>query len=69
MDIVQVKSLARDVIVHFGLPFTVLSVSGSPGRWDFVVRAQTGGTIPFSVADGRPAFMRETIQKKLEAHF
>jgi hypothetical protein len=69
MNSVEIKSLVREVIVHYGLPFTVLSVAGAPGRWDIVVRADTGGTIPFSVADGRPAHVRETIQKMLEAHF
>jgi hypothetical protein len=51
------------------LPFTVLSVIGSPGGWDIVVRAQTGEHIPFRVPDGRPVHVRETIQKTLEAHY
>lgn len=69
MNTVEVKALVRDVIVYYGLPFTVLSVVGSPRGWEIVVRAETGGTIPFTVADGRPVYLRETIQKTLEAHF
>jgi hypothetical protein len=64
-----VTSIVRDVIVHYGLPFTVVSVVDSPGGWDIVVRAETGETIPFTVPDGRPVHVRETIQKTLEAHF
>jgi hypothetical protein len=69
MNTVDVTSVVRDVIVHHGLPFTVLSVTGSPGGWDIVVRAQTGEHIPFTVHDGRPVHVRETIQKTLEAHY
>jgi len=49
------------------LPFTVLSVIASERRWEILVRAESGRTIPLSVADGRPHYIRETIQEKLEA--
>jgi hypothetical protein len=67
MKTIEVKSLVRDVIVYYGLPFTVLSVVDSPRGWDVLVLAQTGGTIPFTVPDGRAVSIREAIQKTLEA--
>jgi hypothetical protein len=69
MDTVQVTAIVQDVIVHYGLPFKVLSVIGSQHGWDIMVRAESGRTIPFTVADGRPVYVRETIQAKLEAEF
>ena len=38
MTTAEVERLVRDVIVHFGLPFTVVSVIGSPIRWNVQVR-------------------------------
>lgn len=69
MDTVQVTAIVQDVIAHYGLPFTVLSVIGSHRGWDIMVRAESGRTIPFTVSDGRPVYVRETIQAKLEAEF
>jgi hypothetical protein len=63
-------ALVRDVIVHFGLPFTVLSVAGSPIEWNVHVRSdETAKVISFTVAGGRPAAMRVAIQQMLEAAF
>ncbi len=67
MNAGEVTAILRDVIVHYGLPFTVLSVIASERRWEILVRAESGRTIPLSVADGRPHYIRETIQEKLEA--
>ncbi|MGH9313346.1 MAG: hypothetical protein ACRD1S_09120 [Vicinamibacterales bacterium] len=67
MTATEMKSLVGAVIVHYGLPFTVLSVIGSPDGWNILVRAGTGGIVRFTVADGRPVDLREAIQGTLEA--
>jgi hypothetical protein len=69
MNTVDVTAIVRDVIVHYGLPFTVLSVVGSHRGWDIMVRAESGRTITFTVADGRPVYLREAVQERLEAEF
>ena len=63
----EVTAILRDVIVHYGLPFTVLSVIAAGRRWDIQVRTESGRTIPLSVHDGRPSDIRQSIQDKLEA--
>ena len=67
MNATEVESLVRAVIVHFGWPFTVQSVSGSPIAWNIVVRSTMGGVVQFTVGGERPAAMRATIQETLEA--
>jgi hypothetical protein len=67
MNTTQVTAIVKDVIVHYALPFTFVSVTGSERRWEILVRAESGETIPLSVADGRPHYVRETVQAKLEA--
>ena len=67
MNATEVELLVRGVIVHLGLPFTVLSVIGSPAGWNIVVRAGTGEIARFTVAGGRPVAMRAAIQETLEA--
>ena len=63
----EVEELVRNVIVHMGLPFAVLSVIESPLGWNVQVRAGTGGVVRFTVLGGRPLAMRIAIQEKLEA--
>jgi hypothetical protein len=63
----QVTAIVKDVIVHYALPFTLVSVNSSDRRWDILVRAESGRTIPLSVADGAPHYVRETVQEKLGA--
>jgi hypothetical protein len=63
----DVDALVRSVIVHLGLPYAVLSVTPSPGGWNVLVRAGTGGVVRFGLFDGRPLAMRVAIQEKLEA--
>jgi hypothetical protein len=67
MNTIQVTAIVKDVIVHYALPFTFISVTGSDRRWEILVRAESGETIPLSVADGRPHYVREAIQEMLEA--
>ncbi len=67
MNAAQIESVVRDVIVHLGLPFTVVSVLDSPTGWNVVVRSGAGGTIQIAVGSGRPAAMRATIEEALEA--
>jgi hypothetical protein len=67
MDTLGVTAIVKDVIVHYGLPFTCVSVTASDRRWDIVVQAESGRTIPLTVADGRPHYVREVVQAKLEA--
>ena len=67
MNTTEVDALVRSVIVHLGLPFTVLSVVESPAGWNIKVCAGTGGVVRFTVLDGRPLAMRVAIQEKLEA--
>ena len=67
MNNVQVTAIVKDVIVHYGLPFTLVSVNAFERRWEILLRAESGRTIPLSVHDGRPSDMRQTIQDRLEA--
>ena len=67
MTTTEVEELVRNVIVHMGLPFAVLSVIESPSGWNVQVRAGTGGVVRFTVLGGRPLAMRIAIQEKLEA--
>ena len=67
MNTTQVDAIVRDVIVHLGLPFAVLSIDESPAGWNIVVRAGTGGLVRFGVAGGRPLAVRVAIQEHLEA--
>jgi hypothetical protein len=67
MNATEVELLVRSVITHMGLPFAVLSVSGSPAGWSIRVRAGTGGIVRFTVVGARPIAMRTAIQEKLEA--
>jgi hypothetical protein len=69
MNTTEVETMVRSVIVHLGLPFSVLSVVGSPAGWNIRVRASTGGTVAFTVVGGRPLSMRIAIQEKLEDSF
>jgi hypothetical protein len=69
MNTTEVETMVRGVIVHLGLPFSVLSVVGSPVGWKVRVRTATGGIVAFTVIGGRPLSMRATIQEKLEAEF
>ena len=64
---VDVDALVRDVILHHGLPFTVLSVTESPAGWNIQVRAITGQRVSFVVPNGRSLAMRVAIQQRLEA--
>jgi hypothetical protein len=66
MNTTEVDALVRSVIVHLGLPFALLSVSGSPTGWNILVRAGPRGVIRFTVADGRPLAVRVAIQERLE---
>ena len=67
MTTTEVEELVRNVIVHMGLPFAVLSVIESPSGWNVQVRAGTGGVVRFTVLGARPLAMRIAIQEKLEA--
>ena len=69
MNATQVDALVRNVIVHMGLPFAVLSVTESPAGWNVQVRAETGGVVDFIVPDGRPLAMRVAIQENLEQEY
>ena len=62
----DVESITRDVIIHYGLPFTFLSVSASSGGWDISARPGRGEVVRFTVADGRPVAMRVAIHETLE---
>jgi hypothetical protein len=67
MNATEVELLVRGVIVRLGLPFTVLSVIGSPAGWNIAVRADTSEVVRFTLSGGRPAVMRAAIQETLEA--
>jgi len=67
MKTTDVDALVRNVIVHLGLPFAVLSVVESPTGWNIQVRAGTGGVVRLTVPAGRPLAMRTAIQEQLEA--
>lgn len=67
MNTTEVESLVKNVIVHLGLPFAVLSVVASPTGWNIRVRADTGRIVSFAIVGGRSLSMRVAIQEKLEA--
>ena len=64
---IEVKAMVHDVIMHYGLPFTVLSVVGSPVAWQILVRGGRVGLVRFAVPGGRPLGMRVAIQERLES--
>jgi hypothetical protein len=66
VNVNDVESIARDVIVHYGLPFTLLSVIASSGGWDICARSGRGADVRFTVADGRAVAMRTRIHETLE---
>jgi hypothetical protein len=68
MTTTEVEALVRDLIVHFGLPFTVVSVIGSPIGWNVKIRGDgTSRIVSFAVAGVRSAAIRAAVQEKLEA--
>jgi len=68
MTTAEVEGLVRDVIVHFGLPFRVVSVIGSPIGWNVKVSGDgTSRVVSFAVAGVRSAAIRAAVQEKLEA--
>jgi hypothetical protein len=69
MNTAEVEAMVRNVIVHLGLPFSVLSVVGSSAGFNIRVRASTGGTVAFTVIGERPISLRAAVQQKLEDSF
>jgi hypothetical protein len=67
MNTTEVDTIVRGVIVHLGLPFSVMSVVESPTGWNIQVRAGSGGVVRFALFDGRPTTMRLAIQERLES--
>jgi hypothetical protein len=60
--------MLNEIIIHYGFPFTVASVSPTPaGGWDVVGRTAGGGTLQFTVPDGQPTRMRVMLHELLEA--
>jgi len=63
----EVDALVRDVIVHFGSRFTVVSVVSSPNGWK-VSLGVSGSARVVSFAVGlRPAAIRAAVEEVLEA--
>jgi hypothetical protein len=62
----EIEAMVRDVIVHLGLPFTVLSVIETPAGWAIQLRAGTEGVMRFTVPGSRPSATRAAIQRQLE---
>lgn len=62
MTTAEVEALVRNMIVHFGLPFTVLSVVGSPIVWNVrILPAERQGSSHLtSLAFGLPPFGRRS---------
>ncbi|HEY6214894.1 MAG TPA: hypothetical protein VIW45_21525 [Vicinamibacterales bacterium] len=68
MTTAEVDALVRDVLVHFGLPFTLASVVSAPVGWNVkICESGTGRVVSFSVAGARPADIRAAVQQKLES--
>jgi len=67
MKTTEVDAIVRSVIVHLGLPFSVMSVVESPTGWNIQLRAGNGGVVRFAVFDGRPVAIRVAIQERLES--
>jgi hypothetical protein len=63
----DIDAIVRDVIVHHGLPFTVVSVKESAAGWNIQARADTGEMLHFAVPHDRPTAMRIAIHQHLEA--
>ena len=68
MTTAEVDALLRDVIVHFGSRFTVLSVVSSPIGWSVSVRVSgTARIVSLAVRGVRPASIRASVEQALEA--
>jgi hypothetical protein len=67
MQAQDVEAMVRDLIVHLGLPFKVLSIVESPVGWTVQLSGGVGGSTQFTVADDRPSAMRAAIQRQLDA--
>jgi hypothetical protein len=68
MTTAEVEAVVRDLIVHFGLPFTIQSVVGSPTGWNVTVRdSGSARVLAFAVAGVQPASIRAAVRQKLEA--
>ena len=63
----EMEALVRDVCIHYGFPFEVVSVTASPEGWTVRVRGGSDGTVVFTVHDGRPLAMRVAIHERLQA--
>jgi hypothetical protein len=63
----EIDAIVRNVIVHHGLPFTVLSVTESPAGWNIEVRDGADRLLRFAIPHGRPTATRTAIQEHLEA--
>jgi hypothetical protein len=66
MNATEVEMMVRSVIVQLGLPFTLLSVVGSPTGWNIRVGTSTKGILRLTVSGG-PSVMRAALQEQLEA--
>lgn len=62
----EVELLVRGVIVNRGLPFTLMSVTGTAAGWNIMVRSDTGAVVRLKLVGGRPIAMRAAIQDALE---
>ncbi|HEY2907766.1 MAG TPA: hypothetical protein VGJ29_17820 [Vicinamibacterales bacterium] len=66
MNATEVEMMVRSVIIQLGLPFTLLSVVGSPTGWNIRVGTSTKGIVRLTISGG-PSVMRAALQEKLEA--
>jgi hypothetical protein len=65
MNATEVEMMVRSVIIQLGLPFTLLSVVGSPTGWNIRVGTSTNGIVRLTISGG-PSVMRAALQEKLE---
>jgi hypothetical protein len=66
MNATEVEMMVRSVVIQLGLPFTLLSVVGSPSGWNIRLGDGTKRVIRLTVSGG-PSVMRAALQQQLEA--
>jgi hypothetical protein len=66
MDAARVDSLAREIIVQYGLPFELVGVEAKNGGWQIVVRDQMRRVVQFTIPDTTAVRLREMIKAHLD---
>ena len=66
MDATRVDTLAREIIIQYGLPFELVGVEPKNGGWQIVVRDQMRRVVQFTIPDTTAVRIREMIKAHLD---